>query len=1185
MKTSRLVGSATTLLILLGNSLLAQTTVGGVNGTVRDPANAVVPGASVILVETDKNITRRIDTNAAGLYNFPNVPPGHYQITVEKPGFAKWSGNLELRVQQIAVVNPTLTVGEVATTIEVNAITPVISAESSAIANVTESERIRDMPLNGLDITQLFQLTPGVEVGSYSPHISGLNAGAAEILQDGGSIVDRMRGGLPRISPALDTIQEFSIDLNSTAQFSRPATITMVTKSGTNGLHGSLFEKFRNNAAGLRARARQDGNTPPPYKRNEFGASAGGPVLIPKLFNGKDKTFWFFSYQGMRLREYQSAVDDVPTAAMWDGNFANLHDAQGNAYTIYDPYSTAADGSRTPYGGNIIPSSVSRNALFNYLAANTARPTNSVDPLAGNNYYSTAPQPQNTNQYTGKIDHHISSNDFLSGRFTVSNSDLFLYQGYGPVPTDFAYNYAGEVDHVYNGTISYTHTFSPTTLNEFLFAGQRSVSTRGGGREDVKWDAQLGLSNPLAETGWPTITGGSVGGGIGAFIWDSENKMPERLNKLIPEDNLTLVRGKHEIKLGFRLVNERNNTRASQQGQGRYKFAGDLTALWDPSSQGPAPYTGVGMADMLLGYGSYYRINYNRPYYYLRQTEVGTYFQDSWKVTPRLTLNYGMRWDYWTPYSESSNRIFAMDIATWPTTKQVITPAGHPAETLGIPPSLLQSYANAGLTWTTADKAGYPAGLMNGDKRDFAPRFGAAFKLNNKTVVRGGYGVYYWTVPNSQMLAQQGYSVPLQLNYTTETDYWNQINYYDVFHTPVPGEKVGDPNMVDLNNPQSVEPPFGFVPFVRDMRNARVQEWNFTIERELSPNTSVRFSYIGNHASNLMQTVQLNAQQSLYLYETKTGQQTPANQALLRVNPFWGDLDYRDPIGYSNANSLQLNIERHNYKGLQFQWYWVFTRDLSTSDASQGYASQPGSIVPDAVVLPNPGDLASRQRLVYYNVGGIPKHQVNWNLIYDLPFGRGKHFGGGASGVLNQVIGGWQIASLGGLHTGQWLTPQSDATNPYVPNLQMLADPRLSPSQRQIINFNGTPQLLYFRGDFDPTGTGLTNYQPALLPAGPNQDGLVPVKLADGTTQNVRYDVYNSMPRNFIEGPKNWNVDFSIFKNFQFGEKRRLRFTADAFNLLNHPNNLNPNLTTGLIDLSQSANPPRIIQFSTRFDF
>ncbi len=1145
----------------------AQTTAGAVKGTVNDQTQAVVPGAALTLLNTETRISRRSQSNEAGLFSFPNLPAGKYELLAEKEGFKSWRGRLELQVQQVAVVDPVLAVGAVATTIEVADVTPVIASEGASISTVTEFRRIQQLPLNGRDVTQLFKLTPGVQ-SSSAPRINGLKAGSAEILQDGASIVDRMSNGMPRISPGLDTVQEFNIDMNSSAQFSRPATITMLTRGGTNSLHGSLFETHRNNGAGLRARRREEGNQSSQLIRNEFGASAGGPILMPKLYNGRDKSFWFFSYQGNRRRQGSIHNEIVPTQSIWDGNFSNIVDAQGHRYTIYDPSTTDARGVRQPIPGNTIPASVPRNKLYQVLMEKTPRPTNTSAFWGDSNWTGTVPEPYNMNTYTWKLDHRISAADSVSGRFTISDSDQYGYFG-GPPASDLAFNFYRNKVKMYSGAITHTHIFSPTTLNELVLSGQRSGSLRGGGREDVKWDALLGLSNPFNEYGWPTITGGN------GLIWDSENKSPEYLNTLILEDNLTLVRGKHEIKFGFRARNERNNTRGAQQGQGRYKFTDGWTALWDPINQLPVPYTGVGMASMLLGHGSFYAAKYNRPFYYLRQTELGMYVQDAWKATPRLTLTYGLRYDHWTPYYESSHRMYNMDLSRWQTTRQLITPANHSAESLGTPPSLLQSFANAGLTWTTADKVGFPTNLQNSEKFNFAPRLAAAYKLTDKTVLRGSYGMYHWTVPQSQMLLSKLYSVPLFLPYMAELDYWDFRDYYDVRSQPVPGERVGDPNMVDINSPRSVSPPFGFVPYAKDWRNARAQEWNLTIEREIMPMTNLRLSYIGNHGDHLEQLVNLNSQESQYLYTTRTGQAVPSDGNQRRVNPFWDTLPVRDSIGYSNSHSLQVNFQRRHFKGLDYQVYWVFSRNLSTSD-SDGYASGPGAGVPDPVLLPNAGSLADRLKLVYYNVASIAKHQVNWNAIYDLPFGHGKTFGRNMSRGLDRVLGNWQLETLGAFRSGNWLTPDT--------NYFLNGDPRLSSGRRQEFYFSGRPRMLYFQGNFNAAGiAGLENYQAGLIQVGTNNR--VPVQLKDGSVRTVPYDIYNPMSRNFIEGPKSWGTDFTVAKNFPVGESKNIRFTADFFNVLNHPNNVSPNTTTGLIDLSRQDNDPRIIQFSLRLDF
>ncbi len=1189
------------LLVLSGAAaVLAQTTVGEVKGIVRDPSGAVIPDASLILQNAATNISRQTHTNPDGLYSFPNVPPGRYQLIAEKQGFKKWSGKMELQIQQVAVLELTLEVGEMTSTIEVEEATPTIAAESSSVGTVTDFKRIQQLPLDGRDILTLFQLTPGVQGndvargdGTYpqntpgnapdAPRVNGMKAGGAGFLQDGTAISDAYSGSISRIRPGLDTVQEFKVDTNSTAQYQRPNTISILTRSGTNGLHGSIFETFRNNGAGLRARARNDGDKPARLLRNEFGATAGGPVVIPKLYNGKDKTFWFFSYEGQRRRQGLTYASAVPTEAMWNGDFSGLVDAQGNAINIYDPATTAANGVRQQFPGNIIPADRHRSGMFLYLKDHTPQPTNSVSPLIGNNWVGPVPEYYNQNTYTAKIDHHFSDKDLISGRLSIANADSLGYFG-APQAPDLSYNTERTLNKIYSGSINYTHIFSPTTLNELVLSGQRSNSQRGGGRDDVYWDQALGVANPLGISGWPTLTAKDP---PARFIWDSENRTPQYLNNITAEDNLTLIRNKHEFRFGFRGRDERNNTWGSQQGQGRYGFGQGYTGLWDPVNKQGVNYTGSGMASMLLGYGEYFAVQYNRPFYYLRQKELGFYAQDSWKVTPRLTLNYGFRYDYWTPYREADSRFLNMDVANLQTTRTVLTPAGHPMESLGLPPSLLESFAKGGLSWTTADKAGFPDNLLLGDKKDFGPRAGAAYKLNDKTVLRGGYGIYYWTAPLAQLLGESGYNVPMNLRYQNEIYYFGGATdgWFDWRSPPVPGVSVDDPNPVDINNPQTTSPPFGFVPWDKQWRNDRAQEWNFTIEREIMPLTSLRVSYVGNHGGNLDQSVVLNATGSRYLYATSTGQAPPDNYRDLTPNPFWQYLPLRTHVGYSNSNSFQVNIQRQYNKGLAFQWFYVFSRSLSTTDGD-GYSSQPGQFVPSPQVVPGGGSLDQLLHLVYYNVGPIPKHQMRWNAVYDLPFLKK------ASGSLGKILGGWQVATIGSFRTGSWLNPNAGYQNNdpvwgYQTAYWLNGDPRLSNDQRKVINFGGQSQLLYFRGNFDTTGIpGLGNYQPGIVKL--SSDGTsndVPFQLKNGSTISVPYDVYNSMPGNFIEGPKSWLTDFSLVKNFRFKESMNVRFAADFFNLFNHPNDINPDTTTGLVDLSQQWNDPRTIQFSLRFDF
>src|SRR5712692_3203176 len=340
-------------LVLTALPVAAQTGLGVVRGTVQDASKAVIPGAKVTLTNTATGVGRDSTTNADGIYYFGAVSIGPYTLLVESQGFKKWEGTLTVQAGQTLVIDPALDVGSLESAVEVTGVAPVVTTQGAQVSDTKDALRIHNLPLNGRQITNLFDLTPGVE-GGGNPRVNGMKVGSTEMLFDGISYVDRFGGGISRVQPGLDTIQEFRIETaGSGAQFSRPATIELVTRSGTNELHGSLFETFRNNAAGLRARQRQDGNTSAKLIRNEFGGWAGGPVLLPKIYNGKNKTFWFFDWEAMRQRKQKIASTGVATEAMWNGDLSNITDFNGNKYTIYDPLTTTGpNGARQPFPTN-----------------------------------------------------------------------------------------------------------------------------------------------------------------------------------------------------------------------------------------------------------------------------------------------------------------------------------------------------------------------------------------------------------------------------------------------------------------------------------------------------------------------------------------------------------------------------------------------------------------------------------------------------------------------------------------------------------------------------------------------------------------------------------------------------------------------------------------------------------------
>src|SRR5438034_435197 len=289
---------------LFASMALARTGTGTVSGTVRDPNRAVVPEADITISNSDTNVSRKAVSSDLGVYYFGALPLGPYTLTVELTGFKKWLGKFELQVGQDAVVDPVLQVGDIQTTVEVSGAAPPIPTETTDLSDVKDYQRIRQLPLDGRAISSLFNLTPGVE-GGGNARVNGLKVGSLEITIDGVSVVDRFGGGIARVQPGLDTVQEFRIEtVGSDARYSRPATVTLATRSGTNALHGSIFETHRNNAGGLVARARQDtSSNAPQLIRNEYGVSAGGPLYLGNLYDGRNKTFWFFAFEGLKTRQ------------------------------------------------------------------------------------------------------------------------------------------------------------------------------------------------------------------------------------------------------------------------------------------------------------------------------------------------------------------------------------------------------------------------------------------------------------------------------------------------------------------------------------------------------------------------------------------------------------------------------------------------------------------------------------------------------------------------------------------------------------------------------------------------------------------------------------------------------------------------------------------------------------------
>lgn len=1187
--------SAIFLFLFCVNLVNGQVGTGTIRGTVADSTRAAVPDARVTVRNTDTNVRWTASSSSAGIFAVTALPPGAYSVTVEQPGFKRWTGNLTLQTGETAVVDVQLEVGTVETVVEVSGAAPAISLESTEIGDVKGEALIRQLPLNGRAVSNLFNLTPGVE-GGPNPRINGSKVGSVEMMLDGVSLVDRFGGGMARVQPGLDTIAEFRIETNgSRAEFSRPATVSLVSKSGTNRFSGSLFEVHRNNSAGLRARQRQDGNTAPQLIRNEFGASAGGPVILPKLYDGRNRTFWFQAFEGFRQRQSVFSRSAVPLPEMWQGDMSMIVNAAGQRTTIYDPLSTGPDGTRQPFPNQRIPA----NRISPFAAKLrevTAAPTVNINPYLGANFDALYPLRLDENKWTTRVDHQLTPSDNFSFRHMYT--DLARRQTgarFGSPPPNLKNPWGSQRQdaEVWSASVRHSRTFRPNLINELTLGVQRNANSNGTLADFTPWAEQLGLPNPFRANGWPTLV-------VGPYFYGSDNLRDEKLTGYVLENNVTYVTGRHTIKWGGRIRHERNNVREIQQQQGQHTFGGAWTALYEPRGDQAAPFTGDGFASMLLGLPTYLSAQNNRGYFYLRQNELGLFIQDTWKITPRLTLDFGLRYDRWSPYSETRDRLVQVDPLTIGRVFQVVTPGDTPMERIpGIPASQLASWRARGLTWITAKDAGMPWNLVRADNNNFGPRVGLAYRLGSRMVLRANYGEFFWTMPLSQILQTMRLNPPLNLRYENNIGLFDGTETFAVRTAPRPDFSIGQAR-IDTEGIVTIPPAAqgGLLLDGRNWKDARMQSWHLTLEREIMRDTAVRLSYIGQHSRDLEQRYSINSREGEYNWVKRTGQNPPANRELMRQNKDWA-LAATNRTGISNTQSLQAELERRYSDGTAFQVFYTFTRALNTTDAGGFSAGGAGindisgnSQVPERIQLFDAPNVSYNQlrRLVYYNSAHIPAHRVRYNAVVALPFGPGKRWGRNWSGVARHALGGWEVATIGEWRSGLWM---GVAANRY-----LFGDPTLSADQRLLLTFAGRPQRLWFRGDFDPRQASnvdqnrlqqlvpVDRSQRVLKPVGHLFDNRIPLLLANGTTRLTSIeDLVNWNARNFYRGPGFWNLDTSVYKNFSFTESMKLQLAVDFFNVTNSPMDAAPNTTTGLQDLSIQINDPRIIQLRARFSW
>jgi hypothetical protein len=1218
------------LIVLFAAPSMPQSSNGSVRGTVQDQTKAVIPGASVTLTNTATNAEFRSTTNQAGLFVFPAVPAGPYKLGSSFAGMQKFEGVLTVRVQSSETVDIVLLPENTQTTITVADVTPLVTTDSQTLGHVLERNRIEQLPLNGRQITNLLNTVPGLTFDSNGDlRTIGARTGTHDISLDGAAMTEPVyAGGTVQRQPSLESIQEFRVDMNSvSAKSPRQTNIVMTTKSGSNELHGSLFETNRNNSYGF-ARRREDGNQAGKFIRNEFGGTVGGPVYIPKVYNGQNKTFFFFAYEAFRQRAGTIGRWKVPTAEMRNGDFRGLVDSAGTLSKIYNPYLTDPNTKQRPqFAYNGTPNTIDpalMSPLFKYFAEQLPMPNQpGVNPLVANNYY--GPRPDIFNQWTwsARFDQRLGDADQLYVRLTSSKSDRFQ-AARGGVPTlDGLGNSRSDIYPNKSLASNWTHTFSPTFFNEFSFSVSRTTGGQFTGFGNERYADMLGLPNPNGQPGFPVI---ATMGLSGTSNYIQPVSATERaFNFFVLDNNSTKIIGRHEIQFGGRFRYDQLTYLPQQQrSAGNVSWRANGTALYDPAYPNRTQSvlnTGHLLASAYLGLADYeYRVNKQK--YYMRQHEDALYVQDNFKVSQRLNLMLGLRWQF-SPYPKDK-----YNVATSFDWSNMAIVMGRDFDTLykigATSPALINYLTASGAKFETAKEAGLPKGLVNNNWLDIGPHVGFAYKAldgRKSFVLRGGYSTSYFPIPMWGWNDRMRNNAPFTSYYanawmTAPSASPDGIRNYGLVSAPTYVAGKNTANAINLSqlNPASIiigEDAFQAAYFNPEQPSAKVHDWNLTIEKELTASTVLKISYVGAHLSNQDSYDDLNQAKSDYVWYKTTGLPWPdGNRASAEIRPYsntpYGDIQEFGRTGWGNSNGGTVQLERRFSKGFGFQLFYTLTN--SAKAGSHGWYGD-SALDPVTSYLPGvvPADRKERMKLLLYKRDiTLPKHEIRWNWIAELPFGKGKPMLGNAPKVVDYIIGGWQVTGMGRIRSNYFELPTdiwpTGTPVKYYGHDVPIQDCRSGECQPGYLLWNGyipahminkPDGIMGVPSDYKPAGQPLwpypENYRTLNNSNDPNYgyygSNTEFITLKDGTRQPVTKQDLHPWRNQPVLSTMIWSTDASLSKNFPFRERMGLKVQVDFFNLFNTPGNEFTPGNDGIVLTNYSMQDARQLQLSARFSW
>jgi len=1242
-----------------------QSGAGSIQGTVTDPTGAVVAGAKVHVVNVATSVVSDTTANGVGFYQVPNLFTGTYSVEISAPSMKTFDATVELLVNQNVLINAKLVTGAVTEHVEVSSdVVQLTTPDSGTVSSTLENGRINQLPMNGrMLLTLAGQTTPGLDSsgGMTAQRLNGLLPQALEFVADGGVLTNRQAGGENQVLATLpdpDSVQEVRLETTgASAQYATPGTAVITTKSGTNVLHGSFFETARNNVIGnARSRANGANYVAPHLVRNEFGASAGGPIRIPGLYNGKDRSFWFFAFERYSLSQNSPALATVPTVAMRNGDFSNLYNSSHILQVLYDPATTApstdCNGTgvanaycRTPFSGNQIPGN-RLNPLAKRLYATTPQPTTSDNPLAGSNYYAPDNNYEVVPTVTFRLDHNFTQNDKVYLRYTQQlQTDFYAGSTAGPslaaegLPAGLSGQ--GQVPSSNFATaIGYTHIFSPTFFSETIISQQwQSMYAEAGGDLNHNWEKDLGLPNNFGEPGFPNM-GASLlfpyGGNQTRF------GMSELLSNL--DENLTKTVGLHQMQFGGRYRHERFGNYTDHIGDS-IPFTNNTTGLLDPTTgttYGATPNTGNANADFYLGSPASYQVILNPPYAHIHDMEFDAYFQDNYRISRNLTANIGLRWEahpaMWVKYGLMNGFDLKNDAIVLAVPPSTLVSEGYTTS------AIITNLQNLGVKFETPSQAGYPDTLIKNYNFNFSPRIGLAYQLfggRRGTVLRGAYGRYIFPIPTRNGVDYIAQNNPLRSVYTQNYNAANQapdsLPNYTLRAPQTVFMGVNSANVVNSSTINAILPGISQTAFAPNYAPEYTTETNLTLEQALKGNSALRVSWLWTHGANLDEVYYFNYHPSSFVWEMNYGI-APPNGSVIGSNQYastatgpydqitYGSgMQWQAKDGWSNDNSLQVNYQRLYHHGSAFQILYVWsrpfrlggntTRDGLTYNAAaylgalpqQGTMTSPfGTVITPSVPPARPAGTASfanwkelRKYEEYKLDTAIPQQHIQFNGILDVPVGRGKRFLGNSNRLVNELVGGFQIAGSGNV-LSQHFQPVATNWGPVNPIKMYKHGAKVKDCRSGVCHaayewFNGylAPGVINaatngisglpsnyaaYESPIDTT-VGTANYN----------TNNVNVTLKDGSVSKQSFSpgpVGNNPYSNVVlNGPKNWTVDLSVFKVFPITERVNIRVNVDAFNSLNMQGFVNPNTTDGVESLLSSYNQPRQLQLTARLTF